>query len=224
MTTYISKGYHGKYGRCQGITYSRNDQEYEYSYERCKATILVDDYNLKTATGLTPESSIDVLLPNKVQLPVSKKVVMHPSYRTITWEAPDIGCSKTELSDEHVEMFKGHVNVYKKPKVDSNNKYKDALITHFAKARSPYPLSFGFSLWQPVTICGIQAHQTKNQDISIIFLDQFQKPYQFAELIRPCLTNTRTVATGMHIVCVGGGSSSPPPPVRIGLPFLRRLR
>ena len=99
-------------------------------------------------------------------------------------------------------MFEGHLNLYKNTNVDGNNNFKDALVTHFADARSPEPLSFGFSLRQPVLICGIQAHKTNNPDINIIFLDQFQKPYDFskdAELIRPHLTNARTVTTGMHI-------------------------
>ena len=100
---------------------------------------------------------------------------MHPLYGTITWEEPDIKCLKTELSNEHLKMFEGLVNLYRKSKVDSNNDYKDALITHFADARTPDPLSCGFSLRQPVMICGIQAHQTNNPDIRIIFLDQFQK-------------------------------------------------
>ena len=82
--------------------------------------------------------------------------------------------------------------------VDRNNECKDALITHFADAWSPEQLSFGFSLRQPVTICGLNAHQTNNQDISIIFLDKFERAHKFAKdtgLIRPYLTNATRKCT-----------------------------
>lgn len=201
MTTYISKGFQGKYEKCRGVNYIHNEKTYEYAYERSMAMIVIQDFNLKTTTDLTPESETDVLLPNNVQLPVTKKESLHPSYGTIAWEEPNIGCSKSE-SNEHLEMFEGHVNVCKKMNVDCNYDYKDALITHFANARSPDPLSFGFLLRQPVTICGLKAHQTNNQDISIIFLDEFERAHKFAKdvkLIRPYLTNVKPVATGMHI-------------------------
>ena len=63
-----------------------------------------------------------------------------------------------QLSNEHVEMFEGLVTIYKKTDVDTNNVYKDALVTHYADARSPDPISFGFSLRQPATICDIRAY------------------------------------------------------------------
>ena len=135
------------------------------------------DFNLKTATGLTKESSVDVLLQNNVQLLITKQEAIHPSYWTIAWEAPDTGCSKNELSNEHLEMYLGHVNLYKKTNVDGNNHLKDALVTHFADARSPESLSFGFSLRQPaVLICEIQAHQTNDPNVSIIYLINSKNP------------------------------------------------
>ena len=94
------------------------------------------------------------------------------------------------------------VTIYKKTDVDTNNVYRDALVTHYADARSPDPLSFGFSLRQPVQICDIKAFQSNDLEISIIFLNQFERKFEFAkdaELIRPHLTNAKTTATGMHI-------------------------
>ena len=94
MMTYISKRIRGKYGKCRGVTYVRNDETHKYSYDPSTATILVQDFNLKTPTGLTPESEADVLLPNNVQIPVTKEESMHPSYGTIALEEPTISCSK----------------------------------------------------------------------------------------------------------------------------------
>ena len=73
---------------------------------------------------------------------------------------------------------------------------------HYADSRAPDQISFGFSIRQEVEICDINAYQTNEPDIQIIFLDAYDRPYDFAtdvELTRPHLINAKTTATGMHI-------------------------
>ena len=179
----------------------RNFKTYEYSYERSTAEVLVEKINLATTTGLTDESPTDVKLPNHIQLPVTKGEAMSPLFGTITWEQPDLGCSKSELSSEHIEMFTGVVQVNKKRDSNGTNSYSEALVTHYSDERSPDRISFGFSLRRTITLCGVKAFSTNEPDVSVIFLDTFDRPYQFAkdaDLIRPHLTNARAVATGMH--------------------------
>ena len=108
----------------------RNFKTYEYSYERSTAEVLVEKINLATTTGLTDESPTDVKLPNHIQLPVTKGEAMSPLFGTIAWEQPDLGCSKSELSTEHIEMFTGVVQVNKKRDSNGTNSYSEALVTH----------------------------------------------------------------------------------------------
>ena len=202
LTTYISKGERHKYGSCRGVNFMRNFKNYEYSYERSTAEVLVQTINLATTTGLTDESPTDVLLPNNIQLPITKQEAMSPLFGTIAWEQPTLGCSKSELSDEHIEMFEGIVQINKKREVNGSNTYAEALVTHYSDARSPDQISFGFSLRRAITLCEVKAFSTNEPDVTVIFLDTFDRPYQFAkdaDLIRPHLTNARAVATGMHI-------------------------
>ena len=113
-----------------------------------------------------------------------------------------MGCSETELSNEHIELFEGIVQVYKRKEVKGNNKYAEALLSHYSDARAPDQISFGFSLRHAVELCGVNAFSTNQPDVSVIFLDTFDRKHKFAEdadLIRPHLTNARAVATGMHI-------------------------
>ena len=203
MTTYISKGDRDNYGTCYGVNYQRDEVEYEYSYKRSTATILIQEIHLETTTGLTPKKSpIDVVLPGNLQLPITDKEAMSPLFGTIAWEIPELGCSASQMSNEYLEIFQGVVTVHKKLEVEGKSLYKDALITHYADSRAPDQISFGFSIRHEVEIYDIKAYQNNDQDISIIFLDRFDWPYEFAtdvELTRPHLTNAKTVATGMHI-------------------------
>ena len=201
ITTYISKGERHKYGSCRGVNFIRNFKNYEYSYERSTAEVLVQTINLATTTGLTDESPTDVMLPNNLQLPVTKQEAMSPLWGTIAWEQPELGCSKSELSTNHIEMFTGIVQINKKRENNGTNKYTEALVTHYSDARAPDQISFGFSLRRAITLCGVKAFSTNEPDVSIIFLDTYDRPHQFAkdaDLIRPHLTNARAVATGMH--------------------------
>ena len=203
MTTYISKGDRDDYGTCHGVNYNRNNIEYEYSYERSTATILVQEIHLETTTGLAPRKSpIDVVLPNNLQLPITDEEPVSPLFGTIAWEVPELGCTAQQMSNEHIEIFNGVVTVHKKLDVEGKSMYQDALVTHYADSRSPDQISFGFSIRHEVEICEIKAYQSNDPDISIIFLDRFDRPFDFAkdaELIRPHLTNAKTIATGMHI-------------------------
>ena len=145
---------------------------------------------------------MDVVLPGNLQLPITDKEAMSPIFGTIAWELPDLGCSASQMSNDHLEIFQGVVTVHKKLEADSKNPYKDALVTHYADSRAPNQISFGFSIRQEVEICEIAAYQTNQPDIQIIFLDAFKRPYDFAtdvELTRPHLINAKTKATGMHI-------------------------
>ena len=101
IETYISKGTRHKYGSCKGVNFIRNSREYEYSYERSTAEVLVQEINLRTTTGLTEESPTDVILPNNLQLAVTKKEALSPLFGTIAWQPPKLGCSTAELSNAH---------------------------------------------------------------------------------------------------------------------------
>ena len=203
MQTYISHGEHKADHTCYGVSYTRDQVSYEYSYERSTATILIQDIHLETTTGLNPKkSTIDVVLPGNLQLPITDKEATSPIFGTIAWNLPELGCSTSQMSHDHLEIFQGLVTIHKKLDSDAKNPYGDALITHYAHAKAPDQISFGFSIRQEVEICDIQAYQTNEPDIQIIFLDTFDRPYDFAtniELTRPHLINAKTTATGMHI-------------------------
>ena len=115
IQSYISKGERHKYGSCRGVNYFRNGKEYEYSYERSTAEILVQEINLRTTTGLTPKSSTDVILPNNLQLLVTEKEALSPLFGTIAWEEPELGCSDNQLSNEHVECLRAWLRFTRKP-------------------------------------------------------------------------------------------------------------
>ena len=143
-----------------------------------------------------------MVLQGNLQLPITDMEAMSPLFRTIAWEIPELGCSASQMSNEHLEIFQGVVTVHKKLEAEGKSVYKDALITHYADSRAPDQISFGFSIRHEVEICDIKAYQSNDPDISIIFLDRFNQPYEFAtdvELTRSHLTNAKTVATGMHI-------------------------
>ena len=175
LTTYISKGDRHKYGSCRGVNFIRASKQYEYSYERSTAVASVKTINLETATGLTDESPTDVKLPNNLQLPISKQEALSPLFGTIAWEQPILGCSEAELSNEHIELFEGIVQVYKRKEVKGNNKYAEALLSHYSDARAPDQISFGFSLRHAVELCGVNAFSTNQPDVSVIFLDTFDR-------------------------------------------------
>ena len=92
------------------------------------------------------------------------------------WDLPDLGCSASEMSHDHLEIFQGMVTVHRKLEADNKDPYKDALVTHYADSRAPDQISFGFSIRQEVEICEIDAYQTNQPDIQIIFLDAFKRP------------------------------------------------
>ena len=115
IKTYISKGDRNKYGTCRSVNYVRNGHQYEYSYERSTAQIMVEEISLRTTTGLTPESPTDIILPNNLQLPVTAKEAMSPLFGTIAWEEPELGCSDTSCLTSMLKCLKDWSQFTKKP-------------------------------------------------------------------------------------------------------------
>ena len=112
-----------------------------------------------------------MVLPGNLQLPITDKEATSPIFGTIAWEIPELGCSASQMSNEHLEIFQGVVTVHKKLDVEGKSAYKGALIPHYADSRAPDQISFGFSIRHEMEICDIKAYQSNDPEISIIFLD-----------------------------------------------------